>query len=193
MVWISASNFAEQVLKNFAELGVEADLRTYSVEEARGLFGSLFEDADFTGVEEVLVNRTSGWAEAKEALQNTIETAVGLGVKYITAEIVSVEFDRASGRQDQCCGVKTATGEVIIADRVILCTGAFTPKLLMNSGPEWPELHASDRIIAAAVTEAISPLSTEESVKLQAMPVGINFNPPGLGTQDLYLLGHLTC
>ena len=46
----------------------EADLRAVGVEEARGLYGGLFEDADYEGVKEVLVNRTSGWAAAGDCL-----------------------------------------------------------------------------------------------------------------------------
>jgi hypothetical protein len=175
------------VLRNFAELGVKADLRTYSVEEARALFDGLFDDADYTGVKEVLVNRTSGWAEAKEALQNTIETAVGLGVKYITAEVTAIKFEETRGRH-RCCGVKTAGGELIAADRVILCTGAFTPKLLIDSAPEWTDLHAGDRIIAAGVTEAIAPLTIHQSPILGTMPVGINDNPTDRGMKGLYML-----
>jgi glycine/D-amino acid oxidase-like deaminating enzyme len=178
--WISPTSFAEKVLKNFAELGVKADIQGYSVEEARKLYDGLFEDADYTGVKQVLVNRTSGWAEAKEALQNTIKTAVGLGVTYVTAEVTAVEL-----KEHRCCGVKTANGETINADRVILSTGAFTPKLLMNSAPEWTELHASGRIIAAAVTEAIGPLTDQQSSILDTMPVIINDNPMENGAHGL--------
>ncbi len=180
VAWISPSSFAEQVPKNFAELGVKADVQAYPVEEARALYDGLFHHSDYTGVKEVLVNRTSGWAEAKEALQNTIETAVGLGVKYVTAEVTAVRFED-NGGQRRCCGVKTAKGEVIAGDEVILCTGAFTPKLLIDSAPDWMDLHASGRIIAAAVTEAIAPLAAEKSLILDTMPVGINDNPTELG------------
>jgi glycine/D-amino acid oxidase-like deaminating enzyme len=187
VVWISPTSFAEQVLKNYAELGVKADLRAYPVEEARALYDGLFDDADYTAVKEVLVDRTSGWAEAKEALQNTIETAVGLGVKYITAEVVAVEFEDTRG-QRRCYGVKTAKGESIAADQVILCTGAFTPKLLINSAPEWLDLHAGERILAAAVTEAIAPLAAQQSPILDTMPVGINDNPIERGKRSIYIL-----
>lgn len=176
VAWISPTSFAEKVLKNFEELGVKADLKACSVDEAKGLYDGLFQDADYTNIKEVLVNRTSGWAEAKEALQNTIKAAVDLGVKYIAAEVTTVEFEDASC-QRRCCGVKTAHGESIVADRIILYTGAFTPKLLVDSAPEWVDLHAGDRIIAAAVTEAVAPLSAEQSLVLETMPVGINDNP----------------
>ncbi|PMD47963.1 FAD dependent oxidoreductase [Hyaloscypha variabilis F] len=178
VMWISPSDFGEKVLKNFEKLGVKVDIRGYNVQEARELYGGLFEGADYTGVKQVLVNRSSGWAEAKEALMNTIETAVGLGVKYVAAEVKAVEFEGA-----RCCGVKTASGELVTADRVILCTGAFTPKLLMNSAPEWSDLHAGERIIAAAVTEAIAPLTAEQRRILDTMPVAINDNPTEYGCE----------
>lgn len=186
VAWISPTSFAEQVLKIYAELGVTADLRAYPVEEARALYDGLFDDADYTGVKEVLVERTSGWAEAKEALQNTIETAIGLGVKYIAAEVTAVNFEDTRGRR-RCCGVKTASGESIATDRVILCTGAFTPKLLIDSSPQWVDLHAGDRILAAAVTEAIAPLSAQQSSILGTMPVIMNDNPTERGMKGLHI------
>ncbi|KAH9225029.1 FAD dependent oxidoreductase [Leptodontidium sp. 2 PMI_412] len=176
VVWITPTSFAKQVQKNFAELGVEADLQICSVEEARTLYSGLFEEADYTGVKEVLVNKTSGWAEAKEALQNTIKTSVDLGVKYITSEVTAIEFDNNHG-QRRCCGIKTANGESLAAERVILCTGAFTPKLLIDSDSGWSDLHAGQRIIAAAVTEAVAPMTAQQSSILDTMPVGINDNP----------------
>jgi glycine/D-amino acid oxidase-like deaminating enzyme len=160
------------VLKNFDQLGVNVDIKGYSVEDARGLYDGLFEDADYTGVKQVLVNRNSGWAEAKEALQSTIATAVGLGVKYVTSEVTAVDLE---GKH--CCGVKISSGRSIKADRVILCTGAFTPKLLMNSAPEWQDFHGGGRIIAAGVAEAIGPLTAEQRQILDGMPVIINDNP----------------
>lgn len=187
VVWISPSSFAKQVLKNFKELGVQVDLQAYSVEEARTLYGGLFEEADYTGVKEVLVNNTSGWAEAKEALQNTIKTAVNLGVKYVTAQVTAVKFDDIHGRR-RCCGIKTANGETFTAERVILCTGAFTPKLLVDSDPGWKDLHAGERIIAAAVTEAIAPLTPQQRSILDTMPVGINDNPVERGLNENYTL-----
>lgn len=178
VVWISPSSFAKQVLKNFKELGVQVDLQTYSVEEARALYDGLYEDADYTGVKEVLVNRTSGWAEAKEALQNTIKAAVDLGVKYVTAQVTAVKFEDIHGRR-RCCGIKTANGETFTAERVVLCTGVFTPKLLVDSDPRWEDLHAGKRIIAAAVTEAIAPLTPQQRSILDTMLVSINDNQRG--------------
>lgn len=196
VVWVSGTSFAKNVLANHAALGVESKLSAYPVDEARTMYDGLFEGADYTGVEEVLVNRGSGWAEAKEALQSTIEAAIGLGVRYVTAEVTAVRFEQ-SGSRRRCRGVVTAEGTSISADRVVLCTGAYTPKLLIDSAPEWTDLHAGERILAFAVTEATAPLSPEERSILDTMPVGINENPvergDDVGCLPLPGLGAVKC
>ncbi|OIW33080.1 FAD dependent oxidoreductase [Coniochaeta ligniaria NRRL 30616] len=196
VVWISGTSFAKKVIANHAALGVEAKVNCYSVEETRKLYEVLFEGADYTGVEEVLVNQGSGWAEAKEALQSTIEAAIALGVKYVTAEVTAIQLEE-SGGQRRCRGVVSADGRRISADRVVLCTGAYTPKLLMDSAPECTDLHAGERILASAVTEATAPVSLEERPSLDTMPVGINENPvergDDVGCLPLPGLGAVKC
>jgi glycine/D-amino acid oxidase-like deaminating enzyme len=175
VLWISPTSFAQNVLRNNEALGVKADVRTYSVEEARTLCDGLFKNADYTGVSEVLVNRSSGWAEAKEALQSTIEASIALGVKYVTAEVAALIIGAGASRR--CCGVVTGEGTRMHADKIILCTGAFTPRLLLDSAPGSPDLHAGKRILAAGVTEATATLTAEELPILDHMPVAINDNP----------------
>lgn len=191
--WISGSGFAQRVLQNFRELGVEdARLSSHPVNEARTMHGGVFADADYEGVSEVLVNGLSGWADARDALRKVIETAVGeLGVRYVEAEVAAFVFEKQSqdgtagraggGGGGGCIGARTADGTVLAADRVVLCTGAFTPKLLVDSAPQRPELHAGPRIIAAGVTEAIAPLSPEQVPAFSGMPVAIQENPPERG------------
>jgi glycine/D-amino acid oxidase-like deaminating enzyme len=180
IVWISPTTFGEQAFRNFVELGADVDMKLYPVKEARAMYGGIFDDADYSGVKEVLVNRSSGWAEAKEALQSTIEAAVGLGVKYVMAEVAVLEFEECDGRR-RCCGVRTAQGERIVGENVVLSTGAFTAKLLVDSAPAWVDLHAGDRMVATAATEAIAPLKTDQASMLRNMPVGINDNPTERG------------
>jgi glycine/D-amino acid oxidase-like deaminating enzyme len=184
VLWISGTSFAKNVLANHAALGVDAGLSSHSVDEAKIMYGGLFEGADYTGIKEVLVNRTSGWAEAKEALQSTIEAAIELGVRYVTAEVTAVQLEE-SGSRRRCRGVVTTDGTSISADRVILCTGAYTPKLLIDSAPEWSDLHAGERILASGVTEATALWSPEERPILDTMPVGISDNPVERGAYTL--------
>jgi glycine/D-amino acid oxidase-like deaminating enzyme len=134
---------------------------------------------------EVLVNRISGWAEAKEALQATIEAAVGLGVTYVEAEITAVDFTNSGTGKRECQGVRTGSGDTISADRVVPCTGAYTPRLLVDSAPAWADLHAGGRIIAAGTTEGIAHLTTEQTEILKNQPVAINELPLERGKTPL--------
>jgi glycine/D-amino acid oxidase-like deaminating enzyme len=174
--WAATGSFAAQVLKNFDELGVEAELASYSVDEAKNLFSDLFAQADYTGINEVLVNRVSGWANAKEALQAATQAAVELGVVYTEAEVTKLLFD--NGR---CVGVETRAGETFKADRVVICTGAYTAKLLADSSPDQPTMHVGKRMVAMGVTEAIASLDEDLFQKFGSMPVGITDVPTDQG------------
>lgn len=182
--WISPSGFAQKVLENFKQLGVNSGLQSIPIDEAKKLHGGLFDNADYTGIKEVLTNSNSGWAEAKEALRHVIAAAVGRGVKYVAAEVTGLQF--TDGEDGDCRGVKINTGDVLEADRVILCTGAYTAKLLADSAPQRTSLHAGNRFIAAGVTEAIAPLSDEQYERFKDMPVAINEVPPEKGELSRY-------
>ncbi|KAF6785030.1 sarcosine oxidase [Colletotrichum sojae] len=175
--WVSTTDFSRRVLENYRVLGVESGLSGMPVDEARKEYGGVFEDGDYTGVKEVFVNKNSGWGEAKEALGATIEEAVRLGVKYVQAEIVKLDFDE----EGATTGVVTASGEHITASTVILSTGAYTAQLLLDSAPDRPELHAGDRFVAAAVTEGFVPVS---DANLYDGPVGISGVPPERGATN---------
>ncbi|KAK0374408.1 FAD dependent oxidoreductase [Colletotrichum limetticola] len=178
--WVSPNNFAEQMQENYKKLGVDSGLFSFSVEDAKKQYGGIFKDADFTDVKEVFVNKNSGWAEAKEALQRTIEEAVKLGVKYIEAEVEKIEFDDDGA----ATGTKTSKGESLTASRVILSTGAYTAKLLADSAPARKDLQAGDRFVAAAVTEGFTPVSGENAKDYYDGPVGISMVPPSRGASN---------
>ncbi|KAI0116662.1 FAD dependent oxidoreductase [Hypoxylon sp. NC0597] len=181
--WISRTQFAQEVVDNYAKLGRStAELYSLPVEEARHLYGGLFDKADYTGVENVLVNKTSGWADAKGALRAVTEKAIELGVKFVTAEVALLEF----ADDGTCIGVRTADGEKYTATHTILSTGAFTPKLL-DAVAESTGRHdflAGDRIIAAGVTTGLAQLDDETAKDFEQMPVGIQENPPERGASN---------
>lgn len=171
--WVSTTDFSQRVQENFRKLGVDSGLLGLPVDEARKAYGGIFEDGDYTGVKEVFINKFSGWAEAKEALRSTIEEAVRLGVEYIEADVSKLEFDEGGATT----GVITSTGKVLRADCIILSTGAYTAKLLADSAPSRPELHAGDRFVAVGVTEGFTSVSGENAAQLYDGPVGIAVLP----------------
>jgi len=177
--WICRDSYAQEVINNYKRLGGKADLKAVSIEEARKLHGGLFEDADYSGVKEVLVNPTGGWAAAGDCLVAVTRKCLELGVKYVVAEVASVQLDE-NGR---CSGVKTAKGQVLTASHTILCTGAYTPALLeytaVNSGR--PNIAAGFRIVAGGITTGMTKLTDESYARFRDMPVGIQGYTPELG------------
>lgn len=153
---------ARKIFDNYNELGVDVKAELFNPEEMKTRFEGLYADGDFTDVDEILWNPSSGWAEAARALKATIEAAVEKGVHYISAPVSKVIL------KDGCCtGVQTEDGRTFTASKVILSTGAYTAKLLADSAPTEPEIQVGDRITACAVCEAAVNLTLEQAKKFQ--------------------------
>lgn len=169
--WLCRSEYAQDVIDNYKKLGRKAELAAVPIDEARKMYGGLFDDADYTDVKEVLVNKTSGWGAAGDCLRAVTRKVLELGVKYITAEVATLQCD-GSGR---CHGVKTETGEVLTASYVVLCTGAFTPKLLELSAERSgvTDLRAGPRIVAGGITTGMTKLDDRSYERFAAMPVAV--------------------
>ncbi|KAI0458196.1 sarcosine oxidase [Xylaria acuta] len=180
--WISRTGFAQKVVGNFKALGRDAEIYALPVQEARKLYGGIFDSADYEDVDKVLINKTSGWAEAKDALQAGIKRAISIGVNFVTAEVDQLEFD-----YEHCCvGVRIDDGRTITANRTILCTGAFTPVLLEKGADKIHRdaLKPKGRMIAAGVTTGLVTLNEETTEMLRDMPVCIQENPTDRGPSN---------
>jgi len=169
--WMCRSAYAQDVIDNYKKLGRKADLYAVPVDEARKMYGGLFEDADYSDVKEVLINRTSGWAAAGDCLGAVTRECLRLGVRYVTAEVQSLDFDNTGS----CKGVNTKTGHTLTGDHIILCTGAYTPKLLELSAQQSgnTNLRAGERIVAGGITTGLTKLDDKSYERFAAMPVGV--------------------
>lgn len=154
---------------HFQELSTEFSL--CSVERAKKLYDGLFEDADYEGVKEVLVNKTSGFAHAGDALRAVTKESIRLGVKYVVADISNVSFDNNGA----CTGVKTTSGQLLQATHTILSTGAYTAKLLEHSAQSSGNkaISAEGRIVAGGITTGMVTLDEKSYERFKAMPVGV--------------------
>jgi sarcosine oxidase/L-pipecolate oxidase len=178
MFWVSDTSLARTVIDLYKELGAEEDYSLLSVEDAAKQFDGIFNDADYRGVSEVLINRSSGWAEAKEALAATIEAATNAGVEYIETDITSLQL---TDNHSSCQGAVSKDGEVFVATHTILCTGAGTALLLANSAPQQPSLQVGNRMVAAAICTGLSRLSPEDAKVFAGVPVCCQEVLPGRG------------
>jgi hypothetical protein len=183
--WACRSDYAQTVITHHKDLGRNDDIIALPVTEARRLYGGLFDNADYTGVKEVLINRASGWAAAGDALRAVTKRCLELGVKYVTADVSTLMFD---GR-GSCTGLKMRSGEVLSATHIIVAAGAFTPTLL-----EWsaatsgnPGLRAGERILAAGITTGMAQLNEEQYKRFKDMPVGFQGYTPQEGKISEYI------
>lgn len=174
--WISDTPLARNIESNYRKLGVDCDYSLLPVEQGKKTFGGLFEDGDYAGVTDILINRDSGWAEAKEALEKVIQTAVDAGVIYVVADIASLHIVR----QGSCYGVKSRCGRIYGAERTLLCTGAGTAKLLADTAPQWDALQVGGRLTAAAICTGFTTLSAGDST-FSGSPVCCQDVLPGRG------------
>lgn len=75
----------KKIFDNYKQLGVDVKAELISPKELKTRFEGLYAEADFTDVDDLLFNPSSGWHEAASALKATIETAVENGVQYVSS------------------------------------------------------------------------------------------------------------
>ncbi|TVY32263.1 L-pipecolate oxidase [Lachnellula subtilissima] len=170
MVVLEDTGLGRRIIKNYEDLKVKSNISMIQPNELKALYSGLFEDTDYQGVGDVFINHSSGWAKATPALQAVISASVENGVKYVQGDIEGLTFNESG----DCTGARTQDGRVLLADKVILSTGAGTAKLLAKSAPRHQELQSGDRITAAAVVTAIIKLTEEEMEKFRQCPVFIH-------------------
>ncbi|KAF9871228.1 FAD dependent oxidoreductase [Colletotrichum karsti] len=112
-----------------------------------------------------LWNSQGGWAHSRKSIEKWGKEAQELGVKFVSGPegtMTGLEVDDSGGLD----GIKVASGDVVRADRYILCTGAASPELL-------PEL--SREMWTKCWTLAHVELTAEEVAQWKGIPVVDNF------------------
>lgn len=183
MVILDDTGLGRRIIENHRQLGVTCEAELFDPEELKRRFGGIYHDTDLRGVKEIFFNPLSGWAEATSALKNVIKVAVERGVRYVTASVSRLIFDERGA----CIGVRATDGTVIYASKVILCTGAGTAKLLIDSASSQQELWVKDRLVAAGVCAAAVKLTGAQVRKFQDVPVLVHAMKNVLGTSHFLL------
>ncbi|TDZ41535.1 L-saccharopine oxidase [Colletotrichum trifolii] len=112
-----------------------------------------------------LWNSQAGWAHSRRALERWGKAAKDLGVEFISGPegtMTGLNLD-TSGKLD---GIEVASGDVVRADRYVLCTGAASPELL-------PEL--SREMWSKCWTLGHIQLTDDEVAQWKGIPVVDNF------------------
>uniref|UniRef100_A0A8H7KFK0 FAD dependent oxidoreductase domain-containing protein n=1 Tax=Bionectria ochroleuca TaxID=29856 RepID=A0A8H7KFK0_BIOOC len=180
MFWMCRNSYAQDVINNYKQLNRKADISAVTVDEARKLYDGLFKEADYTGVKEVLINKTSGVALARDCLRAVTKAAIDLGVKYVVGEAATLLVDG----QGVCHGLKTKAGQILTASHTIVCTGAGTSKLLEYSARSTgiSDLQAGSRIVAGGIATGMVTLDEKiYNERFASMPVGMQGYPAEIG------------
>ena len=170
LVWVDNKGLPQTIIDNYKKLKSSDKCRLIKPEEAKRLWDGFHADAAYHDVTDMLVNESSGWAEASAALEKVIETAVAAGVKYVVAGVEVVLFDD----QGSCTGVRTKKGDVLSASHVILATGATTAHILAESAPQRKEMQVGGRVVAAAIRTGLVTLSDKDAEYFRKGPVFIH-------------------
>ena len=175
-------DWCERAIQNYNDLGVNHSARILARQEVQGKFSGLLEDTDWTGVDAILWNPQSGVAEARDALTATIQAAIDRGVTYIEGTVSKLQLDDSR----KCVGIRSEEGRDLKADHVILCTGAQTARLLADSAPQWKELQADGRLVAAGVIEAAVKLTTTQEQQFKTAAAFAHESELTLGFSHLF-------
>ncbi|KAF2458503.1 sarcosine oxidase-like protein [Lineolata rhizophorae] len=146
------------------------------VAKAKELFGGLYANANYEGIEDAFVNRSGGLAAATSSIQAIVGAAIQSGVKFVKGNVDVLLLGKLG-----CEGVRLNTEEVLKAGRTIVCTGAGTPKLLVDSAPENDSIHIGDRMCVAGVATGMVKLNDEQMNKFGRAPVFVNHTGETLG------------
>lgn len=139
--------------------------------------------SDFSGLY-ATHNASGGWADAEKSIQRLASECSLAGVSFITGPQGTVHTLRKES--SRVVGVNTVSGAAIPASQVILCTGAWSNRLLNLS-------HAAS---ASGQPVGFIQLTSDEARDIENIPVMINMTtgvfcfPPTPGTHILKLARH---
>ncbi|CCF37137.1 FAD dependent oxidoreductase [Colletotrichum higginsianum] len=160
-----AEKHLKESYENLKKAGQAGSLELVEGKEQIAKHVPQLRDAD--GIEnwKGLWNSQGGWAHAKKSLEKWGREAQDMGVRFVSGPggtMVGLKVD-GTGKLD---GISVASGDIVRADRYILCTGAASPEVL-------PEL--SREMWTKCWSLAHVELSDEEVAQWKGIPVVDNF------------------
>lgn len=174
------SGLGRKIIQNYEDLRMDHSSKMIFPEEVRRRWNGVYKHANPCGVNEIFWNPGCGWADAAGALQYAIKTAVERDVTFKEGEVASLLIDNSKS----CIGVQLKDGSRLMSDKVLLCTGPHTTKILADSAPQWEDLQINDRMIATGVVAAYVRLTPQQMEKFEAMPAYVGAMPDVKGRRN---------
>lgn len=164
------SDLGDRIRARFREGGADPT-SDVGLEECRVRWGGCLAQSEFAGLKGGYWNPEAGWGDAGAAVAAMVGGAVERGVRYVCGDVEEILLGDEGVK-----GVRFKTGEVYEADKVLLCTGAWTSALLGSVEDELgipDDLRVEKQAMAAGVCCAHFRLTGEEVEQLSEMPVVI--------------------
>ncbi|KAL2871394.1 NAD(P)/FAD-dependent oxidoreductase [Aspergillus lucknowensis] len=165
------SDVSRRIRQNFSASNRKSEIVDMLEDEVRQAWGGVLERTDCTPFGSYYFNPSAGWVDAGKALHLMLLEAIKLGIRYESGEAKSLIFPE---KTDGVQGIETEAGTRLLADRVLLATGAWTSKL-MSSLEDALDLPHDDRVerqvSAAGVCVAHFQLSDAERELFSGLPV----------------------
>ena len=171
--WIAmgerGGDVVQRIRNNFQSSGRPDPTKDMTEDEVRRSWGGVLSKADLGSFESYYFNPQAGWADAGRALEIMAKEAIRLGVQYKVGEA-----SRLVRGKEGIKGVETKIGEVHVAKKVLLATGAWTSNLMSSFEDELDlpaEARIESQLTAAGVCVAHFQLSEEELSVYNQLPV----------------------
>lgn len=163
------SDLAGRIGANFRDISGSDPLQPMSEDAVRSDWGAVLKDADLSPFGSFFFNSLAGWADAGRALTIMANEVIRMGVRYQVGEATRLVLGERGIK-----GVETKSGDLYPADKVLLCTGAWTSQLMSTVEDEL-KMSETDRVesqaSAAGVCVAHFQLSNAERKLYDRLPV----------------------
>ena len=162
------SDLAERIRKVFKDRGNDPT-EDVPLDQLDERWKGIMKGTKYEGFHDAYWNPEAGWCNAAAATASWMQAAERRSVKYIKGDITELCLEDGRVR-----AVRTASGEEISADQIVLATGAWTSSVLSPTEDKLSILE-SDRVErqaqAAGVAVAHYKMSAVEMEQLSEMPV----------------------
>lgn len=144
-----------------------------SLDQLEEKWEGIMKGTDVQGFKSAYFNEETGWCDAAGATHNFMQVAEKKGVKRVTADVVELILDSERSR---VAGIKTADGQELRADKILVASGSWTSALLSGLEDNL-KISAKDRtenqLRAIGVLQAYYAVSDSEVEQLDKakMPV----------------------
>ena len=162
------SDLSDRIRKGFRDRGHDPT-QDVPLHELNERWKGILKGTHTAGYKNAYLNPEAGWCDAAAATASVMNAAIDRGVKYVIGDVSNLLY--LEGRVK---GVRTTDGREIVADKLVLATGAWT-SILLSSVEDVFEIAAEDRVerqaSAAGVGVVHYKMSEAEMDELSEMPV----------------------